>query len=100
MLVTDTIAATLTKLGGPRHAETTRSGDIRELVNAAMDSKDRGETLDQFLDHAALVSDADAYDERARVPESGHGRTSRVRRGVHQACHRVGCRNGRSPYNL
>ena len=28
-----------------------------------MDSRDRGETLDQFLDHAALVSDADAYDE-------------------------------------
>jgi DNA helicase II / ATP-dependent DNA helicase PcrA len=32
-----------------------------------MDSKDRGETLDQFLDHAALVSDADAYDERAQI---------------------------------
>jgi DNA helicase II / ATP-dependent DNA helicase PcrA len=44
-----------------------RIENIRELVNAAMDSKDRGETLDQFLDHAALVSDADAYDERAQV---------------------------------
>ena len=32
-----------------------------------MDSRDRGETLDQFLDHAALVSDADAYDERAQI---------------------------------
>jgi DNA helicase-2/ATP-dependent DNA helicase PcrA len=32
-----------------------------------MDSKDRGETLDQFLDHAALVADADAYDERAQI---------------------------------
>src|SRR5438045_6684291 len=32
-----------------------------------MDSKDRGETLDRFLDHAALVSDADAYDERAQI---------------------------------
>src|SRR5260370_18841804 len=41
--------------------------NLRELVNAAMDSKDRGETLDQFLDHAALVSDADAYDERAQI---------------------------------
>jgi DNA helicase-2/ATP-dependent DNA helicase PcrA len=40
---------------------------LRELVNAAMDSRDRGETLDQFLDHAALVSDADAYDERAQI---------------------------------
>src|SRR5208282_4281834 len=39
-----------------------RIENLRELVNAAMDSRDRGETLDQFLDHAALVSDADAYD--------------------------------------
>ena len=44
-----------------------RIENIRELVNAAMDSKDRGETLDQFLDHAALVSDADAYDEQAQI---------------------------------
>ncbi len=32
-----------------------------------MDSRDRAETLDQFLDHAALVSDADAYDARAQI---------------------------------
>ncbi len=32
-----------------------------------MDSHDRGETVQQFLDHAALISDADAYDERAQV---------------------------------
>jgi DNA helicase-2/ATP-dependent DNA helicase PcrA len=44
-----------------------RIENLRELVNAAMDSKDRGETLDQFLDHAALVSDADAYDESAQI---------------------------------
>ncbi|HEX6802889.1 MAG TPA: UvrD-helicase domain-containing protein [Terriglobales bacterium] len=44
-----------------------RIENIRELVNAAMDSKDRGETIAQFLDHAALVSDADAYDERAQI---------------------------------
>jgi DNA helicase-2/ATP-dependent DNA helicase PcrA len=44
-----------------------RIENMHELVNAAMDSKDRGETLDQFLDHAALVSDADAYDERAQI---------------------------------
>jgi DNA helicase II / ATP-dependent DNA helicase PcrA len=44
-----------------------RIENLRELVNAAMDSKDRGEALDQFLDHAALVSDADAYDERAQI---------------------------------
>jgi DNA helicase II / ATP-dependent DNA helicase PcrA len=44
-----------------------RVENLRELVNAAMDSRDRGESLDQFLDHAALVSDADAYDERAQI---------------------------------
>jgi DNA helicase-2/ATP-dependent DNA helicase PcrA len=44
-----------------------RIENIRELVNAAMDSKDRGETLEEFLDHAALVSEADTYDERAQV---------------------------------
>src|SRR5207253_5692816 len=32
-----------------------------------MDSRDRGETLAEFLDHAALVSDADQYDERAQI---------------------------------
>jgi DNA helicase-2/ATP-dependent DNA helicase PcrA len=32
-----------------------------------MDSRDRGESLDQFLDHAALVSDADQYDEHAQI---------------------------------
>jgi DNA helicase-2/ATP-dependent DNA helicase PcrA len=44
-----------------------RVENLHELVNAAMDSRDRGESLDQFLDHAALVSDADAYDEQARI---------------------------------
>ena len=44
-----------------------RIENLRELVNAALDSRDRGETLDQFLDHAALVSDADAYDEAAQI---------------------------------
>ena len=44
-----------------------RIENLRELVNAAMDSRDRGETLDQFLDHAALVSDDDAYDVRAQM---------------------------------
>jgi len=44
-----------------------RIDNLRELVNAAMDSRDRGETLEQFLDHAALISDADDYDERAQI---------------------------------
>ena len=44
-----------------------RIENLHELVNAAMDSRDRGETLNEFLDHAALVSEADDYDEAARV---------------------------------
>jgi DNA helicase-2/ATP-dependent DNA helicase PcrA len=44
-----------------------RIENLRELVNAAMDSRDRGETLTEFLDHAALVSDADQYDENSRI---------------------------------
>ena len=44
-----------------------RIENLRELVNAAMDSRDRGETLNEFLDHAALVSDADDYDENSRI---------------------------------
>jgi DNA helicase-2/ATP-dependent DNA helicase PcrA len=44
-----------------------RIDNLRELVNAAMDSRDRGETLAEFLDHAALVSDVDSYDPRGTV---------------------------------
>jgi DNA helicase-2/ATP-dependent DNA helicase PcrA len=44
-----------------------RIENLRELVNAAMDSRDRAETLDQFLDHAALIADADDYDQRAQI---------------------------------
>jgi len=44
-----------------------RIENLHELVNAAMDSRDRGETLSEFLDHAALVSEADDYDARAQI---------------------------------
>ncbi|TAM81831.1 MAG: ATP-dependent DNA helicase Rep [Acidobacteria bacterium] len=44
-----------------------RIENLRELVNAAAEAEERGERLSEFLDHAALVSDADSYDERARV---------------------------------
>ena len=44
-----------------------RIENLRELVNAAMDSRDRGESLDQFLDHAALISDVDDYDAGAQI---------------------------------
>ncbi len=44
-----------------------RMGNIEELVNAAADAFERGENLTEFLDHAALVSDADGLDEQAQV---------------------------------
>lgn len=44
-----------------------RIENLRELVNAAMDSRDRGETLTEFLDHAALVADTDEIDASAQV---------------------------------
>ena len=44
-----------------------RLGNLNELVNAASEAAERGETIAEFLDHAALVSDTDALDERATV---------------------------------
>ncbi|MDE3103819.1 MAG: UvrD-helicase domain-containing protein [Acidobacteriota bacterium] len=44
-----------------------RIENLKELANAAQDAQERGETLQEFLDHAALVSDADSYSEEARV---------------------------------
>jgi DNA helicase-2/ATP-dependent DNA helicase PcrA len=44
-----------------------RLGNLDELLNAAVDASERGETVRDFLDHAALVSDADSVDERAPV---------------------------------
>ncbi len=44
-----------------------RIENLKELANAAQDATSRGETLHEFLDHAALVSDADQYSAEARV---------------------------------
>ena len=44
-----------------------RIENLKELANAAQDAQERGETLTEFLDHAALVSDADQYSAEARV---------------------------------
>ena len=44
-----------------------RLGNLEELVNAAAEAAERGETAAEFLDHAALVSDADSVDEKAAV---------------------------------
>jgi DNA helicase-2/ATP-dependent DNA helicase PcrA len=44
-----------------------RLANIEELVNAGVEATERGETVSDFLDHAALVADADSVDEQAAV---------------------------------
>lgn len=51
--------------GTPESAS--RIENLKELANAAHDAQQRGETLAEFLDHAALVSDADQYNPDSRV---------------------------------
>src|SRR5215216_3127282 len=41
--------------------------NIEELVTAAVEAEEQGETLRDFIDHAALVSDTDQYKADARV---------------------------------
>jgi DNA helicase-2/ATP-dependent DNA helicase PcrA len=42
-------------------------GNLDELVSAAADAGERGDSAQDFLDHAALVSDSDNIDEEAQV---------------------------------
>src|SRR5262245_21396315 len=44
-----------------------RVENIRELLTAAVESDERAESLRNFLDHAALISDQDDYDEAAPI---------------------------------
>jgi DNA helicase-2/ATP-dependent DNA helicase PcrA len=44
-----------------------RLENLRELANAAREALERGDTVRDFLDHAALVAEADAMDEHAPV---------------------------------
>jgi DNA helicase-2/ATP-dependent DNA helicase PcrA len=44
-----------------------RLGNLEELVNAAADAVERGENLTEFLDHAALVAQADDIDSHAAI---------------------------------
>ncbi len=44
-----------------------RAENLRELVNALAEATERGETLESFLDHVALMSDADEYDPEAPI---------------------------------
>lgn len=46
---------------------TSRAENLRELANAMAEATERGETLQELLDYAALVSDADEYEEEIAV---------------------------------
>jgi DNA helicase II / ATP-dependent DNA helicase PcrA len=70
----DTVKAVLEQTGYQKMLEDegteearNRLANLEELLNAAADSSERGESLRDFLDHAALQSDADTVDERATV---------------------------------
>ena len=65
-IVTSTKYLEMLQEEGTDEAES-RIENIRELLTAAEESNERGEKLREFLDHAALVSDQDAYDERVPV---------------------------------
>ncbi|HXF05448.1 MAG TPA: UvrD-helicase domain-containing protein [Blastocatellia bacterium] len=41
--------------------------NLEELVTAATEAQERGQSLREFIDHAALISDADEYDPNAPV---------------------------------
>ncbi len=47
--------------------DSSRAENVRELVNAVAEGEQQGETLADFLDRTALVSDADDYDPSAPV---------------------------------
>jgi DNA helicase II / ATP-dependent DNA helicase PcrA len=44
-----------------------RLENLEELINAASEAAERGESISDFLDHVALVSDADNVDEQSPV---------------------------------
>jgi DNA helicase-2/ATP-dependent DNA helicase PcrA len=44
-----------------------RVANLLELINAAAEASERGETIGDFLDHAALVSDADQVNEQSQI---------------------------------
>ena len=72
--VTDILEAILERTGymamleaGKDPDSESRVANLAELVNAASEAGERGESVAEFLDHAALVSDTDNLDERATI---------------------------------
>jgi DNA helicase-2/ATP-dependent DNA helicase PcrA len=70
----ETLKQILEKSGYARMLETDpspeaegRRGNLQELVSAAADATQRSESVEEFLDHAALVSDSDDVDEKAQI---------------------------------
>jgi DNA helicase-2/ATP-dependent DNA helicase PcrA len=53
--------------GDPSPDAETRLENVEELQNAAEEAAERGETIADFLDHAALVADSDQLDSEARI---------------------------------
>ncbi len=65
-IVEETGYARMLEAAGTPEAES-RLENLNELINAAADAAARGESVAEFLDHTALVSDADQVDPAARV---------------------------------
>lgn len=72
--VAETIEAILERTGYRKMLEQdkaveneSRLENLSELLNAAAEAAERGESISDFLDHAALVADSDAIDESAKV---------------------------------
>lgn len=51
----------------PAPESESRLQNLSELINAAAESTERGESLADFLDHAALVADSDSIDEQSQI---------------------------------
>lgn len=72
--IADTLRAVLEETGYRKSLEDegteesrSRLANIDELLNASSDAAERGESLRDFLDHAALVADSDNLDDKAAV---------------------------------
>ncbi|MCH8108558.1 MAG: ATP-binding domain-containing protein, partial [Chloroflexi bacterium] len=62
----DTPLACATSSAGSVEAQA-RQENVNELLNAAADAAQREETVQDFLDHAALVSETDKIEESSRI---------------------------------